>query len=71
MSRLKTRLGALGGRKSVFSMLTYKTLFLVVIIGLSPISMSPLYCSKDNYKHVIRSDILHWDLITTRARSLD
>ena len=35
VSHSKTSLGALGGRMSNFSLLKYKTLFLVVIIGLS------------------------------------
>ena len=33
-----------GGRKSILSMLTYRTLFLVVIIRLSPNSVFQLYC---------------------------
>ena len=40
-----------GGRKSIFSMLTYRTfLFLVVIIELFPNSVFQLYCPKDYYK---------------------
>ena len=38
--------------KSIFSMLIYRTLFcfwLYIIVGLSPNSVSQLYCSKDNY----------------------
>ena len=53
-----------GGRKSIFSMLTYRTVFfLVVIIGLSPNSVSQLYCSKDNYKQKQRN-ILPVTMIT-------
>ena len=32
VSRAKTRLGTIGGRKSIFSMLTYRTSFFVVVI---------------------------------------
>ena len=50
-SRAKTRLGAVGGKKSIFSMLAYRTvLFLVVIIELFPNSVFQLYCLKDYYK---------------------
>ena len=42
--------GAVGGRKSIFSMLTYRTLFLFVIIKLFPNSVFQLYCPKDYYK---------------------
>ena len=52
VSRAKTRLGAVGGRKSIFPMLTYRTLFcfLVVIIKLVPNSVFQLYWLKDYYK---------------------
>ena len=39
--------GGVGGRKSIFSMLTYRTLFLVVIIELFPNNVFQLYCLKD------------------------
>ena len=41
--------GAVGGRKSIFSMLTYRTLFLflLVIIELFPNSLFQLCCPKD------------------------
>ena len=44
------KLVAIGCRKSIFSMLTYSTLFLVVIIELFPNSVFQLYCPKDYYK---------------------
>ena len=47
----QTRLGTVGGRKSLFSMLTYTTLCLVVIIELYPNSVLQLYCPKDYYRH--------------------
>ena len=50
------RLGALGGRKSIFSMLSF-VLFLIVLIGLSANSVSQLYCSKDNYKQKQRNTL--------------
>ena len=45
--------GSIVGRKSIFSMLTYKdfVLFFVVIIELFPNSVFRLYCPKDYYKH--------------------
>ena len=39
-----------GARKSIFSILTYRTLFLVVIIELFPNSVFQLCCPKDFYK---------------------
>ena len=42
--------GADGGKKSIFSMLTYRTLFLFVIIELFPNSVFQLYYPKDYYK---------------------
>ena len=47
---IENEAGAVGGRKSIFSMLTYRTLFLVVIIELFPNSVFQLYCPKDYYK---------------------
>ena len=39
-----------GGRRSIYSMLTYRTLFLVVIIELFRNSVFQLYYPKDYYK---------------------
>ena len=49
VSSSKTRLGALRARKSTFSMLKDRTLFLVLIIGLSP-NCVQFYIPEDNYK---------------------
>ena len=43
--------GAVGRRKSIFSMLTYKTLFFFfLMIELFPNSVFQFYCPKDYYK---------------------
>ena len=60
---LKNKVGALGGRKSIFSMLRDMTLFLVVIIGMSLNNPKQLYFLKDNYKQK-QCDILLVRMIT-------
>ena len=49
ISRAKMRLGAVGGMKFIFSMLTYRPLFFVVIIELFPNNVFQLYGPKVYY----------------------
>ena len=41
----------------IYNMIKNFVLFLVVVIGLSPNSVSQLYCSKDNYKQKQRNTL--------------